>query len=105
MKKLFRRHRSFGHMRRIFRHYPTPPVQHGEAPLNFLRPGEKGVIIKVAGGRGMLKRMASLGFVPGAEIVILHNFGFGPITVRVHDAHIALGRGVAVRIYVQRDQK
>jgi Fe2+ transport system protein FeoA len=49
--------------------------------------------------------MASLGFIPGTEVVVLQNFGYGPIIVRVHEAHIALGRGVAARIQIHRDKE
>jgi len=73
-----------------------------KAPLSFLRTGEQGVIVRVAGGHGMLERMTSMGFVPGTEVVVLQNFGYGPIIVRVHEAHIALGRGVAARIQINR---
>ena len=50
----------------------------------------------------MRARMTSLGFVPGTEVVILRNFGHGPIIVRVHDARGALGRAVAGRILMRR---
>ena len=90
------------HLRKLFSHHHTVSNQTGRVPLSALRAGEKGVVIEIAGGRGMLERMTSLGFVPGAEIVILQNFRHGPIIVRTHDARIALGRGVACRIQMQR---
>ena len=88
--------------KKFFRRHHTSPLRLVEAPLSFLHTGEHGVIVRVAGGHGMSERMASLGFIPGVEVVVLQNFGYGPILVRVHEAHIALGRGVAARIQVCR---
>jgi ferrous iron transport protein A len=85
-------------------HHRKAMTQPDEVPLSSLRTGEKGVVIGTAGGRGMLERMASLGFVPGTQVVILQNFRRGPIIVRVHDARIALGRGVACRIQMRRSE-
>jgi Fe2+ transport system protein FeoA len=64
--------------------------------------GEHGVVVGLAGGRGMLSRMASLGFTPGAEVVIVQNFGRGALIARVRDARIALGRGEAKKIRMRR---
>ena len=72
--------------------------------MSALRTGEKGVVIEIAGGRGLLERMTSLGFVPGTEVAILQNFGHGPIIVRARDARIALGRGLAGRIQMRRSE-
>jgi ferrous iron transport protein A len=71
-------------------------------PLSALRPGEQGVVVELIGGRGLLGRMASLGFTPGAEVTIVQNFGRGPLIARVRDARIALGRGEAGRVRVRR---
>ena len=89
------------HFHRHFHHH-APPSLPGEMPLSALRAGEKGILVRIAGGRGMLARMTSLGFVPGTEVTILQNFGHGPIIVRAHDARIALGRGIAGRIQMRR---
>ena len=90
------------HLRKFLSKHHTAPDQPNEAPLSTLCIGEKGIVIGVTGGRGMLERMTSLGFVPGTEVVILQNFRHGPIIVRAHNARIALGRGVAGRIQIRR---
>ena len=82
-------------LRELHLHHQPSLDQASEVPLNTLRTGEKGVVTGITGGRGMLERMTSLGFVPGTEVVILQNFRHGPIIVRAHQARIALGRGVA----------
>jgi Fur family ferric uptake transcriptional regulator len=71
-------------------------------PLSAMCAGEQGVVVALAGGRGMLGRMASLGFTPGAEITVVQNFGWGPLIALVRDARVALGRGEASKIRVRR---
>ena len=71
-------------------------------PLDALGPGEQGVVVEMNGGRGVLGRMAALGFTPGVEVTVVQNFGRGSLIARVRDARIALGRGEAGRLYVRR---
>ena len=75
----------------------------GTVPLNTLHRGEQGVVATLAAGHGLLSRMASLGFTPGATVTMLQNFGRGPLIALVRDARIALGRGEAGRILVCRE--
>jgi ferrous iron transport protein A len=74
-------------------------------PLSAMRAGERGVVVELAAGRGMLSRMASLGFTPGVTVTVLQNHGRGPLIALVRDARIALGRGEAGRIHVRRNSK
>ena len=69
--------------------------------LSALRTGERSVVVCVAAGRGILGRMTTLGFTPGAEVTVIQNFGRGPLIVRVRDARIALGRGQARKVFVR----
>jgi len=71
-------------------------------PLAALRSGERGVVTELAGGRGLLSRMTSLGFTPGVEVTVLQNYGRGPIIARVRSARVALGRGEAQCVLVRR---
>jgi Fe2+ transport system protein FeoA len=71
-------------------------------PLSALSTGERGVVVELAGGRGLLCRMASLGFTPGTAVTVIQNFGHGPLIAQVRGARIALGRGEAGRVYVHR---
>ncbi len=79
-----------------------PASQNEVVPLSAMHPGERGVVVELVGGRGLLCRMASLGFTPGAEVTIVQNFGRGPLIALVRDARIALGRGEAGKIHVRR---
>ena len=89
---------------RLRLNYPSNSDRSGEVLLNTLRAGEKGIVIRVAGGQMMRARMTSLGFVPGTEVVILQNLWHGPMIVRAHDTRIALGRGVAGGIVIRRSE-
>jgi ferrous iron transport protein A len=71
--------------------------------LSELAPGETGSVVEVACGRGLLCRMTSLGFTPGALVTVVQNFGHGPLIALVRDGRIALGRGEARRILVRRN--
>jgi len=82
-----------------------PPGVSDPVPLSALRAGERGVVVQLAGGRGLLGRMTALGFTPGAEVTVIQNFGRGPLIALVRDARIALGRGEAGRIYVRRGRR
>ena len=70
--------------------------------LSALEAHEHATIVDLAGGHGMLSRMATLGFTPGAEVIMVQNFGRGPLIVQVRGARVALGRGEARKIKVRR---
>lgn len=71
-------------------------------PLTRLDTDQQGAVAELHGGRGFVSRLATLGFTPGAPLKMVQNFGFGPIIVLVRDTRIALGRGEASKIWVQR---
>jgi ferrous iron transport protein A len=71
--------------------------------LSSLRSGGCGTVVKLEGGRGILGRLAALGFTPGANVTVMRNHGSGPIIVTVLDTQIALGRGQAAKVYVRCD--
>jgi len=70
--------------------------------LSALNPGERGAVVELVGGRGLLSRMTALGFTPDAEVTMVQNFGHGPLIARVRDTRVALGRGEAGKIQVRR---
>jgi ferrous iron transport protein A len=74
-------------------------------PLTKLDTDEEGAVIELGGGKGFVSRLATLGFTPGAPLKMVQNFGSGPLIVRVRDTRIALGRGEASKVIVQRIQR
>jgi ferrous iron transport protein A len=71
--------------------------------LSDLAPGEVGVVRELAGGRGFMSRLATLGFTPGAKLTMVQNFGRGPLIVNIRDTRIALGRGEAAKVHVTKE--
>lgn len=69
--------------------------------LADLTTGQRGTVLSLSGGHGLLGRMSALGFTPGAEVVMIRNSGHGPLIVSVLDTRIALGRGQAQRVHVR----
>jgi ferrous iron transport protein A len=72
-------------------------------PLDVLSPQDRGFVRALNGGRSFVSRLAALGFTLGAPITIVQNRGRGPLIVQVRDCRIALGRGEAQKVLVQRE--
>jgi Fe2+ transport system protein FeoA len=73
----------------------------------YLDRAEKGVytVISLNGGRGMERKLCDLGIYPGAALeVITPSFGFCPIRVAVKGSHFGLGRGMAAKIFVNKNR-
>jgi ferrous iron transport protein A len=69
--------------------------------VSDLRPGARGVVSNLRGGREFVSRVVAMGVTIGAEIAIIRNSGRGPIIIDVRDTRLALGRGEATRIEVE----
>lgn len=74
-----------------------------DIPLIKLATGQSGCIKSYSGRRGMLGRCLSLGFTPGSPVKMVENYGRGPVLVRVHDTQVALGRGLAEKIIINKN--
>ncbi len=72
-------------------------------PLAFLTPGERGEIVEIRGGRGIIKRLHEMGFVPSAFIEVLTSHARGPLLVGINGTRIAIGRGIGMKIIVRRN--
>ena len=75
----------------------------GAVPLSMLPPGRKARIVAVMAGWRASQRALSLGLAPGMVIEVVENnhwYPWTPIIVKVHGVHVAVGRGLASKIYV-----
>jgi len=70
--------------------------------LKDLEVGERGVVCQLRGGHEYAGRLAALGFTPGVVITVARNESRGPILVIARGARMALGRGEAGKILVER---
>ena len=68
--------------------------------LMELQPGNKAVIRRLEGGRSVLSRLATLGFTPGADVMVLQSSDHGPLLVSLRGSRVALGRGEAAHVFV-----
>lgn len=66
--------------------------------------GARAIVRRLQGGRGFSARVAALGFTIGAEVIIVKNYGHGPIIAAVRQTQVALGRGEADKIQVEASQ-
>jgi len=70
-------------------------------PLSMVPPGSVVKIIRIYAGRGLAQRLMELGLTSGAEVKVLKN-DVGPLLLHVRGVTIALGRGVASKIFVEK---
>jgi len=74
----------------------------GAVSLISLSEGEKGVIVNACGGFGLVRRLAEMGLTPGVEVKLLRKCPFhGPVEVQVRGVALALGFGVASKVFVK----
>ena len=67
-----------------------------------LRKGEKGIIVSINGGRGVIRRLSDMGLTPGTEVSVTNSAFFGPVEVSVRGSKLVLGRGIAMKVLVRR---
>ncbi len=71
-------------------------------PLADLEAGREAVIVEFKAGRAVTSRLASLGLTPGVRVNMVQNYGRGPLIVTARGTRLALGRGEAAKILVER---
>ncbi|MEM2866105.1 MAG: metal-dependent transcriptional regulator [Candidatus Hadarchaeales archaeon] len=77
-------------------------VPTGSLPLTGLLEGQRGVVSFLSGGTSACRRLADMGLTPGTEVEVLKSALFrGPLMVRVRDTTLAVGRGLASRVFVK----
>jgi len=85
-----------------------------EVPLTALKDGETGIVtsIKAGYGRGQRrgwgfeKRLMDMGLTPGTRVTVVKSAPFhGPLEILVRGSRLALGRGMAERIFVEIEKE
>lgn len=56
-------------------------------------------IIEIRGGRGFVRRLIDMGLAPGQVVEVISNGP--PVVVKVRDSEIAIGKGVAKKVFVE----
>jgi len=70
-------------------------------PLAMVSPGQDVRLIAIHGGQRLRKRLADLGLNLGMTVQVLHCNAQGPLLLAVKDSRLALGRGMALKIFVE----
>jgi len=74
--------------------------------LTQMGEGERGTVVNIQGGWGLLSKLEALGIKPGTEIVkVSSQLMRGPITIRVGNTQVAIGFGMAHRIIIARKSR
>ena len=68
--------------------------------LSEISSGETVRVLKIDGGAGMKARLAAIGMTVGQRLTVISNGHPGPFIVRVKEAKMILGRGMARHIMV-----
>jgi len=69
-------------------------------PLTMASRGQLVCLTRISAGRKLIHRLTELGLTPGVNFEVLHDHG-GPLLLAVRDSRLALGRGMASKIFVQ----
>lgn len=80
----------------------TPRKDDESMTLSDLESGARAVVSRLTGGRGFVNRLAALGFTVGAEVQVIQNYKRGPVIVLIRDTRVALGRGEALKVFVEK---
>jgi len=69
--------------------------------LAHMGTGHHGKVVEVHGGNRMRARLEAMGIRPGVEITkISSQIMHGPVLVKVGNAQVAIGHGMARRVFV-----
>jgi ferrous iron transport protein A len=73
--------------------------------LAQMKTGQTGTVVEVLGGQGLVRRLDTLGIRPGKKVTKVSSVLFrGPVTLRVDNAQVAVGFGIARKIMVKVDK-
>ena len=71
-----------------------------------MKAGQKGTVSQVEGGTNFEKRLATMGLGVGKHITKLSAFVMrGPVAVRIGRTVVALGHGMAARVWVHPEKE
>lgn len=80
-------------------------MQKRKLSLSGMRNAQSGTVIVINGGGEMRKRLEALGIHTGSKITKKNALiGFGPVIVAIGNTEIAIGHGMASRIFVEVDE-
>lgn len=80
-------------------------VQRNLLTLNQLKMGQTGRVVALDGGGRFARRLEALGIRPGAKVTKVSSMLFrGPVVLKVGSSQIAIGFGMANRVWVEPEK-
>ena len=85
-----------------------------KVPLTAMGDGQSGTVASIDQGeergkgrcRGFEKRLMDMGLTSGTKVTVVKSAPFhGPVEIIVRGSRLALGRGIAERIFVEIERK
>ena len=77
-----------------------------EITLAEIEPGKKGFVSRLAGGRNFIRKLGAMGILPGITVFKISEQPLqGPVIIRVKSAELAIGYGMAQKIFLLKDNK
>ncbi|UCH87991.1 MAG: metal-dependent transcriptional regulator [Thermoplasmata archaeon] len=71
-------------------------------PITDLKPHQKAKIAFIRGGNKVIQRLADLGLTPGTSVFLERSAPFkGPVEIVVRGSSLAVGRGIAEKIFIE----
>jgi ferrous iron transport protein A len=70
-------------------------------PLSLVGAGKILIVTGVVGGWGMRRRLADMGLIPGAQVMVMNGCHPGPLLIDIRGSRLGLGFGVAQKIMVK----
>jgi ferrous iron transport protein A len=69
--------------------------------LSKMKNGQQATVSAVEGGQGLVEKLTAMGIRPGKQVTrFCSMFMSGPITIRIDNVQLSLGRGIADKIFV-----
>ena len=73
-----------------------------QVDLTQLEEKETGIVVRIEGGFGLIRRLESLGIRVGKKMTkVSSQLMHGPVTIRIDNFQVAIGFGMAKKIIVE----
>jgi Mn-dependent DtxR family transcriptional regulator len=92
---------TMARLRDFLEHAAADELEHDHTiPLTLLHKGDRGILRRIAGGHGKTTRLTAMGIRIGCEIHVLQNSGAAPVMLKIGNARMAIGRGLATALHI-----
>lgn len=72
--------------------------------ITTMKPGQKGKVVFIRGGKNVVQRLCDLGLTNGTPISLVREAPLkGPIEICVRECKVVIGRGIAEKIFIQME--